>query len=308
MPSLRSGYPAIFFQSGQNALSTLLIHCTTLHVPWTPTRAKMVMPALLSLHTSSMGRVLVADWDETITVRDTTALVANVAYDHKPQLPPFSNYFKIYTDALAAYDSRYTAEHGAESSLQHEIQYQQGLKAVELTSISAIVHDGIFSGLTRGDFVKKAAQIDLRPGFAEFAKKVRLQGTSIYILSINWCKTMIDATLQRYGVEGCIVLANDLEINHEGITTGRFELPEIRTGYDKMVELDKIRHTHTDCSIVYVGDSRGDILSLESADTGVIITGGRVTSNFGNVAKINAGGTLQAGIYEGEWGELDAVW
>lgn len=255
-----------------------------------------------------MGRVLVADWDETITVRDTTTLVADVAYDHKGQLPPFSNYFKIYTDALAAYDSRYIAEHGADGTLQNEILYQKGLKAVEMASISAIVDDGIFSGLTRSDFVEKAAQIDLRPGFVEFAKKLRLQGTSIYILSINWSKTMIDATLHRHGVEGCIVLANDLEVNHEGITTGRFELPEIRTGYDKMVELDKIRHAYAHSSIVYVGDSRGDILPLETADTGVIITGGRATSNFGNVAKVNAGGQLQAGIYEGEWHELDAVW
>lgn len=299
---------AVFVRFCQRALGMRWLSCNPLHVLSVSTRANMVVTRSLTGHTSPMGRVLVADWDETITVSDTTALVAEVAYDHKQQLPPFSTYFKMYMDALTAYNSRYTAEHGVEYSLQNEIRYQKGLKAVEMTSISALEHDGFFSGLTRDDFANKSDDIELRPGFVEFANKILQQGIPLYILSINWCQTLIEATLKRHGVHGCIILANDLEVNCEGITTGRFEMPDIRTGYDKMLELDKIRGFHGDCSIVYVGDSRGDILPLEIADTGVIITGGRAKLNFNNVEKVHVGGQLQAGIWEAEWGELDAVW
>ncbi|SGZ51466.1 CIC11C00000000784 [Sungouiella intermedia] len=257
---------------------------------------------------SRRSKVLVVDWDETITVKDTTLMVADVAYSRNRNLPHFSTYSKIYMNALAAYNMRCNADHDANRPLQQEIDYQKGLKDVELSSISALVQDGFFRNLTPADFSERASKVDLKPGFVEFAKRISQSKTPIYILSINWCKTMIEATLRLHGLQGCVVLANDFEVDEFGLTTGRFTKPEIRTGYDKMMELNRIRQMHPDTNIVYIGDSRGDILPMRVADTGVIIAGGRARSYFASVPPVKAIGSLQAGICEGDWVEIDLVW
>lgn len=254
-------------------------------------------------------RVLVADWDETVTVKDTTKLVADVAYKCKSGLPEFSHFSKIYTDALYNYDEQYKAEHGARNSLEKEMEYQKGLKAVEMTSISALVQQRIFQSLARVHFAEAAKHIELRPGFVEFAKKLFEDGTPLYILSINWCRTMIEETLKVHGVKGFTVLANDLEFDSEGVTTGRFEADtDIRTGFDKMIELEKIRKNYANCSIVYVGDSLGDVLPLSTSNIGIIIAGGKAGMHFDNVTLLKAGSNLQSGVYEAEWGQLHQAW
>lgn len=253
-------------------------------------------------------RVLVADWDETITTNDTTMLVADTAYRHKQDLPPFSHFTGIYLDALSKFNAHHQAAHGA-TSLQLEIDYQMGLRTVELTSINALVHQRIFSGLKSLQFAEAATRIKLRPGFVEFANKLNQQGIPMYILSINWCKTMIEESLRLNGVSGVTVLANDLEFNELQVSTGDFDSKfDIRTGYDKMLQLEKIREAHSDYTIVYVGDSRGDVLPMRTSDTGVIIAGGKAHSYLEAVERLKPGSRLNSGIYEGDWIQIREAW
>lgn len=251
------------------------------------------------------ARVLVADWDETITTHDTTHLVADAAYSRKPDLPPFSNFTSIYVNALAAYDSR--QQHEACADFETELTYQKGLKNVEMTSINALEQQGIFLGLKRADFAKQAPHIPLRAGFVEFAHKLRDLEIPLYILSINWSKTMIEATLKLHGIDFFTVVANDLEVDHHGVTTGNFVADaDIRTGYDKIVELEEIRKKFPGHEIVYVGDSRGDVLPLHKSDIGIVITGGRAKKHLGPVDQVKR--PLRPGLYEGSWAQIADAW
>lgn len=253
-------------------------------------------------------RVLVADWDETITVKDTTQLVVDAAYSAKTGLPDFSHFTRIYGDARHKYDLHYMAANGKHDAFNEEIAYQKGMRLVEMSSISAIVECELFRGLTPDHFKRQASNVQLRTGFVDFANRVYHEGIPMYVLSINWSKTLIEETLSLHGVKGFTVLSNDLEFSN-GISTGRFDPAfDIRTGYDKMVELGKIQSLHPESELVYVGDSVGDVLALRTSYTGIIIEGGKARSHFRDVQQLKTCTYLKAGVYEGRWEEVDQVW
>lgn len=252
------------------------------------------------------ARVVVMDWDETITKRDTTALVAQTAYRCKSGLTDFSHYTKIYMDVYNMYLAKWLER----NNLEQETEFQRGLKEVEMALISAIERDGVFKGVTRADFAESANAVEIQPGFVEFVKKIQNE-SPMYILSVNWSRTLIEAALQRAGVTGITVLANELEF-HGNVSTGHFGSDmDIRTGCDKIVELRKIKEKHG-LSVIYVGDSSGDVLPIIEADTGVVIEGGRATKYI-EALGYTVGNTenktgIVPGIYGASWKQLLHLW
>lgn len=246
------------------------------------------------------NRVLVCDWDETITVKDTTGLVAQTAYTHKHGLPAFDKFIQIYSAASRDFG----AHKWLRDSIDDEIAYQRRARSVEMASIGAIERAGIFLGLTLAQFAAQAPQVELRPGFKTFVEENAPY--PIYIVSVNWSKTLIEATLAHYGISGIEVVANDLEIDLLGVTTGRFDPRwDIRTGADKMDELARIRRAHEGCALVYVGDSSGDVLPLRVADTGIVMRGGRAGANFPTLEVLRE---VRPGVFEGDWNDIKRVW
>lgn len=255
-----------------------------------------------------MRRVLVTDWDESATLRDTTMLVAKVAYENKKNLPAFLVFSNIYLDACKAYEE---SVHYERDCIENEIKYQEGMESVEMSSIAAIEQCGLFLGLRLSQFADKASEVVLRPGFVEFVKAVRHENEPTYVLSVNWSKTLIEATLAMHGVLGVIVLANDFQTDVGGLTTGRFCDPAIRTGADKWVHLKAIKSANPGTSVVYVGDSSGDVLPLLEADIGVVIDGGRAVSTLQKlrtVEPIHGTRELSNTVYLGGWEDLHEAW
>lgn len=252
------------------------------------------------------ARVVVMDWDETITKKDTTALVAQTAYRCKSGLIDFSHYTKIYMDAYNMYLAKWLER----NTIEQEIEFQRGLKEVEMTLISAIQKDGLFKGLTRSDLAESAKAVEIQPGFVDFVKKV--QGdTPLYILSVNWSRTLIESALLRAGITGITVLANELEFIGDR-STGYFDKTmDIRTGCDKIEELRRIKKEHGKL-IIYVGDSSGDVLPLIEADTGIVIQGGRarkyIEAAGHAVGDIDEKKGIVGGIYEASWKQLQNLW
>lgn len=248
------------------------------------------------------SRALICDWDETITVSDTTELVAQTAYINKLGLPAFDSFVRIYSAAMREFG----VQNWLRASIDDEINYQRRARLVEMTSIDAIVRAGVFLGLAPWQFASQAQQIELRPGFKHAIVIAKNTHSPIYILSVNWSKTLIEAALAHHGVIGIKVIANELEIDSSGKTTGRFNPKyDIRTGADKMDELERIRASHTGCELVYVGDSSGDVLPLRIADTGVVMRGGRARHYFAPLQQLQE---LKPGVFEGDWHDIARAW
>lgn len=247
------------------------------------------------------------DWDETITTKDTTSLVAQTAYRRKSGLTDFSHYSKIYMDAY----EKYKAEWPQKRSIEEEIEFQKGMKKVEMSLISAIEQDGLFKGLTKADFAESANEVDFKSGFEEFIKSPKLQAVPSYVLSVNWSKTLIETALQRLGVSGITVLANELEYDDAGRSTGYFQKDvDIRTGYDKLEELGRIKCKHPEGCVVYVGDSAGDVVPIVKADMGILIEGGKGRKLLESLgAPIHTSEPLEPGkVHEASWKDLLQQW
>lgn len=258
-------------------------------------------------------RVLVTDWDETATVKDTTALVALVAYSYATDnIPPFSHFVDIYLNASREYNASCATTCGARDTVDRELEYQRGMKAVEWASIGALEKSKLFQGLLLSAFADRASDVELSPSFIDFVRELRAEDVPVIVLSVNWSRTLIQAALRLHGIEHVTVLANDLEVV-DGITTGNFDRTiDIRTGLDKLEKIETIRQVHPDAALVYVGDSSTDVLATLAADTGIVISGGSgkryYKSLYGELKSLQTYRKLRAGVYEGTWEELRKVW
>ncbi|KAM9934194.1 hypothetical protein OXX80_006204 [Metschnikowia pulcherrima] len=257
------------------------------------------------------SRVFITDWDETATVKDTTGLIAGVASRTDCAAPPFSHFSKIYSDSYSSYIASTRNGCGKRDTINAEETFQRGMRAVEYSSIHALEDSGYFQGFHISKFYDLATKIELQPGFISFMKQA---ACPVYILSVNWCKGLIETVLRLHGIHDVTVLANDLQTDKEGVTTGRFDRNfDIRTGYDKAVELEKIRSLYTGSKIFYFGDSSGDVLPILKADYGGIIHGGRgrpilkkLSETYmlcGENAEFDA-----TRVFEASWAQLEAAW
>lgn len=260
--------------------------------------------------------VFITDWDETATVADTTALIANVAQTKLPfLLRPFAYYSQIYADALKKVGSP------PRDTVEMESLFQQKMKPIEMSSINALEQSRYFQGIVASEFKDPdlVAQVELRPGCVDLLKS--FQGPK-YILSVNWCRPLIEAVLNANGVKDVEVVANDFVVSSEGITTGEFVQPDIRTGHDKWVWMEQIRKNHPHVPVVYYGDSSTDVLPIVKADVGVITPDGRgkptlevlkpvksideasLVDTANTNANANGNGNAKANSFEADWPQL----
>lgn len=265
-------------------------------------------------------RLIVTDWDETITQHDTIALVAEAGYLAKPKFTPKFPYFsQVYMDAY----EKYSREFGLpRTDLETEFQFQTGLRAVELASINEMERLQLFKDVPVELFQQQAQKVVLRPGFLDFLHRGLTNEVPVVILSINWSKIFIEAALAHNGVDPSkvMVLVNDLEVEL-GQTTGRFGAITdrfvtgvgVRTGPDKLAVVRRLADKYGR-DIMYVGDSSTDLLSLLEVPFGVVMEGGSVVSALDRLMVPYtdlAGATMvdSKTLYVGNWAELSRkIW
>lgn len=221
-------------------------------------------------------KLIVSDFDETVTVGDTIKYVAESAYLAKPQYKPsFDHFTQTYMKAY----SEYTKDFGPRDSLVKEREFQTNLKKIEMISINEITSKGLFKDIPVDIFGKQANKVRLKPGFTDFLALAIDKKIPIKILSINWLKVFIEAVLTLNGFNptehNIEILVNDL-VSVNGITTGDFDSTiSIRTGSDKLDHIKKLNHLYNN-QIMYIGDSSTDLLALLEVKYGIIIEGGSI--------------------------------
>lgn len=271
-------------------------------------------------HPRRCNTVLVVDWDETVTVRDTTALLALAAEQHAPKERQFAYFTTKYLESYAQFEKLFHNEYGDITTHHMETQFQKRLRAIEMHSIRRLEEARFFLDVPKTVFEQLALSIELRPDAVPF---LRSFCGAVYVLSSNWCRSMIETCLAQQGLECVTVMANDLE-THNGRTTGIFSADfDIRTGYDKACKLQELRNAHPTAHIVFVGDSHGDVLAIVEADVGIVISNGKAKQTLQKIAEVhsivtvNECATHERGtgissanvspvVYEGTWAQIAA--
>lgn len=210
--------------------------------------------------------LIVLDWDETFTRRDTMEVLARCTND--PSRWP--SFVAAYTDDLAAHERAFCER----VTMEDEVRYLASLDVVERRSVDRIERAGVFRGVRLEDLQRRAKEeIELRDGFHDFCE--RTKEVTKEILSVNWSSQMIRAALP----DTCMikVTANEICFDADGGAAGGRVTKNmegaIRTASDKVRVLnERMKSIHDRNQLVaYFGDSTTDLPCLLGADLGVII-------------------------------------
>lgn len=254
--------------------------------------------------------MIVLDFDDTITDTDTIKYLSEIPYHRTPGLaPPFSHFTATY---LTAYE-KFKANVGAPSSFEEEIKYQQQLKPVEMSSIAELESHKLFKGITKQDILKQSHKVPIKPGFVSFLSLCTAKNIPIRILSVNWSKTLILAVLHATNVAHHIrdrdIFVNDLQFEN-GKCTGVFDSKSsIRTGYDKLEVIKTLKHPDSSppSKLIYIGDSRTDLLPLLASDVGIVMKSGSLNVPWVQEKTFDWRRglfSMDRGVYRADWEEI----
>ncbi|EDO16194.1 hypothetical protein Kpol_1014p12 [Vanderwaltozyma polyspora DSM 70294] len=234
-----------------------------------------------------MVNVIIADFDETITVKDTISIVAKMPYIFKanknlPEWSFFTDYYlSIYKQNIRNFKRSIPIVSSSlpnniddyYSSLSNEFNYQKFLKAnIEELSIDKLTKYNVFKDIS----VSQVKQFARDPGCHDLVRKGFQQFLTNYqhhfnIISINWSKEFISNVIKNnceIDIPLQSINCNDLLLDN-GVYTGTFSRDNI-VGSDKVVTLEKIITSNEDNSSAltspnvywYIGDSETDLLCL----------------------------------------------
>ncbi|KAI5968916.1 hypothetical protein KGF57_000031 [Candida theae] len=224
----------------------------------------------LSFH--ARPHLVICDWDETLTTKDTIQYLAQVPYINSPQLRPrFSHYTDIYMSHYEKYKSQFGASRTKNGNVNNNslttkmtiddyVEFQRGMGPVEMSSITALESDEVFRGLTELQIRQHSApSVKLRDGAVEFLNRCMDQGIEVVVLSVNWTSLLIDEVLRQNGfstkssisgmsekseveVGKIKIVTNEFEFDSAGKTTGNWlPQPKIRTSQDKLDYVNKLK-------------------------------------------------------------------
>ncbi|KAI9024422.1 HAD-like domain-containing protein [Phycomyces nitens] len=210
-----------------------------------------------------LGPLVLVDFDQTITIKDTIELLANTAL----RLTKSKLTWDYFVDAyMRDYDKVIHKTFLDPTAKEH------ALAKAEQNSLTRVTANEVFKGLKRQDLLdagRREASRCLRPGVIDALKQIS-PSDQLHIVSLNWSKDWILGFLDPLGLSQAQIHCNDLVYGKDGLSTGVIE-QRILTTRDKQREMDHIVRQSQHTSTVYIGDSLGDLLPLINADIGVII-------------------------------------
>ncbi|KAI8579349.1 hypothetical protein K450DRAFT_242851 [Umbelopsis ramanniana AG] len=210
--------------------------------------------------------LIVVDFDETITIKDTISILAHFSYARNlpTDIPPWSHFTTAYMKDYGRLKSANAARQI--TSLEDKTEQLASLKPVELASLDRVSKAGVFARLTKEEIQAGAKElVQVR----DHAQQVLLSNIeNVFILSVNWSKDWILGALKPLPLLPSAILSNDLVFN-EGISTGQI-IPSIVTADDKLKIFRQIQNANTWPYSIYIGDSETDLPCLVNADIGIV--------------------------------------
>ncbi|CAH03069.1 Cto1p [Kluyveromyces lactis] len=214
-----------------------------------------------------LKRILVLDFDGTITTSDTTSIIGQSVYNLKSVPVAWTHYTKIYEECYIP-----KPENLAPDAWKVVCDYERASRRCELSSINELELQDHFKDVVIKDLLQLVKEkVDIRPGLQELMQ----QYNKTYVLSLNWSKDLIhDLT----GISKSDIYCNELKSRDGEVYSGQFT-KQILTGWDKyemlkeICDLDKVQG---DQSITYIGDSFGDLPCILAKEVDGYIIGDRL--------------------------------
>ncbi|CAB4252770.1 similar to Saccharomyces cerevisiae YCR015C Putative protein of unknown function [Maudiozyma barnettii] len=251
--------------------------------------------------------ILICDFDETISNKDTISTFARLAYHVKPTASPnWSHFETTYMNGYNHLQPKYVqkrslpllAKLGTNDRITmdnynvlfgSEIEYQRLCRNIELNSIQEIEKYNLFKGVSTRDvstyvhsLFNGSVDSIVRKGFIECLGTLNIDVHDLFVISINWSRELIQDAISQQYISSSNIYCNDLLLdqNKESkcVYTGNFS-KSLLTGSDKIEVLNKLYEDNNGSNNAenynkfwYVGDSETDILCiLEPQINGILL-------------------------------------
>lgn len=223
----------------------------------------------------AMKNIIIADFDETITVKDTISVLARLPYNTKAGLEPSFQYFTdnylrrwkelgpmapsrnlpLLADCMDGYGDK-----DFRSLFGSEIKYQEYNRQIEKCSTDEMTKSHIFKDISHPEvdnFARNVSDVTIREGFRDCIKNAE----NFYIISVNWSTEFIHSSIGSESLEKSNIYCHNL-LSEGNKYTGEFS-NELLTGFDKVKALKNIiKKFSNDRTFWYVGDSETDLLTI----------------------------------------------
>uniref|UniRef100_A0A7S0LPV4 5'-nucleotidase n=1 Tax=Coccolithus braarudii TaxID=221442 RepID=A0A7S0LPV4_9EUKA len=217
-------------------------------------------------------RLLVTDFDSSLTASDTIAALLSLA----PTSARRDNAVKEAVDAYLADFERVKQLllGGDVCEALHEME------RVEHASLDRVETSGLLRGIRKEQYARAAEQnMRLRPHAAEALEAASASGVEVHVCSANWSKGWVEAGLGAHLLPSVrSVLCNDLHLDDELTTSTGGILRSVVSAADKQrcfarLEGEQMQREpgRAGEATVFIGDALSDVLALCAADVGIVI-------------------------------------
>lgn len=209
------------------------------------------------------GRILVLDFDGTITTTDTTGVIGQTVYQLKKLALPWNHYTSIYEKHYISRPENFNPD-----AWGVVCDYERRIRTCELSSIDELEAQEHFKDVKIHDLVELASQeVRVRAGLPQLMDRFDIT----YILSINWSRDLIHEVT---GISKNNIFCNDL-LSRDGIHYSGGFSKSIVCGWDKYLKLQQLKE---EGSVTYIGDSFGDLPCVLDNDVNGYIIGEKLRS------------------------------
>lgn len=223
---------------------------------------------------------LIADFDETISEKDTINLIVHAAAESRQAEK--SKFLDAWKEMVDWYATRYLRLCNNRLSVRCEQEtdtearqggltdFLRSFERLEQASIQRVIESRFLAGLTKEKLREVGRGVAKKRGVEQALSAARESGIGVEVLSANWSTALIEAATEGFCDR---ITANCLVYDETGRSTGHIDL-RIVSARDKL-RLFQQRRDKTG-NTLYIGDSISDLLAILDADVGVLIGRNRI--------------------------------
>jgi len=150
----------------------------------------------------------ILDFDGTITLEDTTTILAEAARDRITRNSAEKwNHCKLWETCCKQYFSEVEnypnikALKEKRTTIDEEIHYQRSLRVIEEASVARVGQAGIFKGVAAWAWREagwqkcQSSRVKIRSGFRVLVERVQSQGGRLGVVSVNWSQDFLRGVL-----------------------------------------------------------------------------------------------------------------
>jgi 2-hydroxy-3-keto-5-methylthiopentenyl-1-phosphate phosphatase len=206
--------------------------------------------------------IILIDFDQTITQKDTIAILGQTALDLNHHSKSWSYFTDSYLDDYRKHKAQLPElpKHDFTAYLNQLESY----RPIEKASLARVSAHKVFKGISQNTLNKAAKEQSSKLLQPHVLSVLQEHQEAIRVVSLNWSKDWILGMLHPLNLSRQQIYSNDLEFIKEE-ATGEI-MAEILTTGDKKRAIDASKK---DAAVIYIGDSTGDMLPLGKNDDNI---------------------------------------